>query len=180
MTSWLVCQWVVWVLIGLVLVQLCCERVGWLWLVLCGSMISFLASSLLASHKSLHSRTTTEAPMLRTPEQCNQNVSDLQLCVLYFTWQFPRCCITSGSWKPLKDFNATLCFCTFSCPHCLLLSLRIFIPQEEKLKNKCRRRPQATDLSENDIFFSLENDQPHQGTIPTNRSSLRSNRQEAK
>lgn len=85
MTSWLVCQWVGWVLIGLVLVQLCCERVGWLWLVLCGSMISFLASSLLASHKSLHSRTTTEAPMLRTPEECNQNVSDLQLCVLYFT-----------------------------------------------------------------------------------------------
>ena len=84
-TSWLVCQWVGWVLIGSVLVQLRGEMVKALWLVQCGSMISFLACSLLASHKSLYSPTAMEAAMLRTSEQCNQNVNDLQLCVLYFT-----------------------------------------------------------------------------------------------
>ncbi len=163
-------------LIGLVRVQPCGRGLLALWChwVLDSNLISFLASLsdwlllyLLASHKRVHlgslqSPPTMQAAVLQTSEQCNQNVRDFYVIPPpegvhgLVSMHSPE-----THWNTLT-LNATLHFSTFSCPYCLLLSLRInspfaiLIPQEDKLKNKSRRRLQATNLSENDSVFSLE------------------------
>lgn len=171
MTSWF--GWVIWQAdwfsaCSSVWQRVISSLVGW---ALDSSLISFLAS--LSDWMSLYLLVYTnvfvwEASSHHLPcklPRCKHLNSVTKMSGIFISSFHPRVSVVHSPeihWNTLT-LNATLHFSTFSCPSCLLLSLRInspfaiLIPQEDKLKNKSRWSLQATNLSDNDsVFFTWE------------------------
>lgn len=129
---------------------------------------------------SLQSPPTMLAAMLQTSERCNQNVRDFYIIPSPEGVHGVASLHSPETHRNTLTLNAILHFSTFSCPYCLLLSLRInspfaiLIPREDKLKNKSCRRHQATNLRENDNVFSLQSEPaaPRHNTNQYKQSSV--------